>query len=120
MRSLSPVAIWFVAVPLVTATQFHGCGLDHRADWLLGQAVPLFGVYCGPQPLATSSLRLEMAGSQSIVPGWFESPVRSVTSGSLTDRAFSSVPWIASFTTRGEVQDVLPLSHSCRLFAAAP
>src|SRR5438034_10571335 len=41
-RWFSPLGTWFVALPVCTATQSHGCGEPHSAGGLFGQGVPAF------------------------------------------------------------------------------
>src|SRR4051794_40781808 len=122
MRWLSPAGTWFLAAPVWTATQRHGCALPQSVPALPGQAVPVFLAYSGEQPFASSSLRLDVAGSQSSDCVWLPETTRRLTIGSLSLEEIWSPKFDLTpiFTTRlwlppcwSELGQGVPFSESC-------
>ena len=86
IRWFIPAGTWFTAPPVWTATHVHGCAVAHSVVGRAGTGgVPVLRVYVGAQPVASSSLRLLTAGSQSSDWFWLPPATRSATTGSLTD-----------------------------------
>ena len=105
IRRFKPAGTWFTAPPVCTATQVHGCAVAHNVPGELGQAVvPALREYVGRQPVASSSLRFDTAGSQSSDWFWLPPATRISTIGSFTDEAFARLPLTPIVTTRLCVQ----------------
>src|SRR3954452_15492514 len=122
MRWLRPDATWFVAPPVCSATHCHGCALPQSVWGLLGQAVPVFLTYLGEQPFASSSFRLDSAGSQSSDCVWLPETTRRLTIGSLSLEEICRPKFDLTpiFTTRlwlppcwSELGHCAPFSESC-------
>ena len=82
MRRFMPAGTWLVAPPVWIATHGHGCARrPQRRLREPGHAVPVFLPYVGAHPVASSSLRLLWAGSQSSDWFWLPPTTRSATIG---------------------------------------
>src|SRR5919199_3261145 len=86
------------------ATHAHGCAVPHSVVGEPGHVAPVFLVYCGAQPTASSSLSWLMLGSQSSDWFWLPPTTRRATTGSLTEAAFARLPVTPMRTTRLCVQ----------------
>ena len=94
--SFIPCSTWPTAPPVCVFTHSHGSGRLQRVLYA-GQARVLLILYAGPQPSLISSLRFEIAGSQSI--DWFWLPVtRSSMTGSVASDCTLRLPVTARLT----------------------